>query len=34
MEYISKIAIHEDLNDSENTEHAGIFNVLSNGLFI
>lgn len=33
MEYIGKIAIEEDLNDNENHEHTGVFNVLSNGLF-
>jgi DNA repair protein RecO len=33
MEYISKIAIGENLNDENSTEHAGLFNVLSNGLY-
>ena len=33
LEYISKISVENGLDEHESTEHAGIFNVLSNALF-
>ena len=33
MEYISKVALEEEVGDSVHDEHSGLFNVLSNGLF-
>lgn len=33
MEYIAKIAIADELEEVSDSEHEGLFNVLSNGLF-
>jgi DNA repair protein RecO len=33
LEYMAKIAVEDDLVVSNDQEHAGLFNVLSNGLF-